>query len=729
MSVFYSGQDRIFHLHTAHTSYQMMVDELGYLFHLYYGPRTEQSHTDVLVYEDRGFSGNPAEKRTERVYSLNTLPQEYPFWGAGDYRNTAFLMEDPVTHAQGADLRFSSCRILKGKRLLKMLPSARGNASDSGIDTLEIVLRDAVSGVEAVLYYSVYEAEDMITKSLVIRNTGSGTALIRRAATHCLDLTEDNWDLIHFWGRHTMERQPERTPVEHASLSIGSRRGTSSHQHNPGVILAEHSAGECAGRVYGNLLSYSGGFLCEAQKDPYGQTRLLLGISDHQFAWPLAPGEELELPECILSYAEGGFRELTHRYHDFLRKYVIRDPYEGRQRPVLINSWEAAYFDFNADTIAGLAKEAKKLGLDMVVMDDGWFGERSDDNRGLGDWQVNEKKLGCSLGELIRKVNAEGMEFGIWIEPEMINTDSELYREHPDWVMQIPGRQPVFARNQLVLDFSRAEVRNYIFDSICRVLDQGPVSYVKWDMNRSIYEVYSAENAAGTVLYRFVLGIYEFLQRLTCRYPELLIEGCSGGGGRFDAGMLSYTPQIWCSDNTDAADRVKIQYGTSFFYPVSTVGAHVSACPNHQTGRTVPLKTRSIVAMAGTYGFELDPAKLAEEEKEFLREELRVFRSLSSLIATGDYYRLSDPLKEDYAVWAIASKDKKTYLLSAVLLEGGPGTELTIFPEGLDANYSYQSSENGTIEVGAKLLEKGIKLRFDEGRYDSVRVILTAAEL
>ena len=732
MSVIYDADHGLFTLKTRDTDYQMKVDELGYLLHLYYGSRTDQPMDYLLTFLDRGFSGNPAEKHLDKTYSLDTLPQEYPFKGTGDYRGIAFKMEN-ADGAVSCDLRYKGHEIRDGKYCLKRLPSARGERpdpagkADGNVTTLSVTLTDALSGVEVELLYGVYEAENVITRAAVIRNRGTGRVVIRRALSCCLDCLSGSYELVHFHGRHTLEMQKERTPVGHAALSIGSRRGTSSHQHNPAVILADREASEESGAVTGCLLSFSGSFLCEAEKDQFEQTRLLMGMNDEQLAYPLMPGEELEAPECVLSFTKQGFRELSLTYHDFLRAYVIRDPYAGKPRPVLINSWEAAYFDFDGDTIVHLADEAADLGLDMVVMDDGWFGLRNDDLRALGDWKPNEKKLGCSLSELIRRVEEKGVKFGIWIEPEMVNEDSDLYRAHPDWVLKVPGKPPVYARNQLVLDFSRKEVRDSIFQSIAEVLDQGNVSYVKWDMNRSVADVYSLEHVPGKVRYEYVAGVYEFLKKLNERYPDLLIEGCSGGGGRFDAGMLHYEPQIWGSDNSDAVDRCLIQYGLSYFYPASTVGAHVSAVPNHQTGRITPLQTRGITAMAGTFGYELDPAKLSEDEKADIREQIRHYRRFEPLVREGAFYRLSDPYRDGISAWGFVSPDKHTVLLNYVCLENHGNMDVKyVRAAGLDPAAWYVSETDGRRFSGAALMEAGLPVPPQLKDYAAGQILLRA---
>ena len=426
-----------------------------------------------------------------------------------------------------------------------------------------------------------------------------------------------------------------------------------------------------------------------------------------------------------MCFSENGFSDLSLKYHDCIRNHICRGKYKNKERPVLLNSWEASYFNFNGDTIINLAKEAADLGIRLVVMDDGWFGKRDNDNSGLGDWNVNEDKLGCTLGELVTQVNKQNVKFGIWIEPEMVSEDSMLYKKHPDFVLQVPGRAPIRSRNQLVLDFSREEVRKVIFNQICSVLDQADIEYIKWDMNRNLSELYSSQSFPGCVAYNYMLGVYDFLEKLITRYPDTLVEGCCGGGGRFDAGMLYYTPQIWCSDNTDAIDRLRIQYGTSFFYPACTAGSHVSAVPNHQTGRVASLNTRGIVAMSGVFGYELDPAKLSEAEKEETRQQVKRYKKYAGLIQNGDYYRLSDPFKDIYTAWENISKDKTQVLLSIVINEiHGNMPVYYVKLKGLEKYAVYKDEENGAYYQGAALMEAGLPVKCSLGEYNSYQIVL-----
>ena len=717
MAITFNETTRIFTLTTAHTTYQMQADAQGYLLHLYYGARTAGEMDYLLNYGDRGFSGNPNSAGSDRTYSLDALPQEYPSLGTGDFRNYALNIEN-ADGSQCCNPVYITHEIAAGKYTLKGLPFVR--AEENEAETLKIILEDPVTKVELHLLYGVLEKEDIITRSVIIKNAGKAPVTVKKAQSACLDFLHGDYDLIKFHGRHAMERNMERMPVSHESTRIGSRRGTSSHQYNPGVILAGKNTNEDSGSCYGMLFVYSGNFLVEAEKDQYDQTRIQMGLTDELFAYPLEAGAEFIAPEVILSYTNKGLSRLSQQYHHCIMNHICQGKYVHANRPVLINSWEAAYFDFTGDTIVELAKEAKALGIYMVVMDDGWFGKRNDDNSSLGDWYVNEEKLGGTLTKLIERVNAEGVKFGIWIEPEMVSEDSDLYREHPEWAITIPGRKPVRSRNQLVLDFSRKEVRDEIFKRICAVLDQGNVEYIKWDMNRSLADIY-----APNVTYDYVLGVYDFLEKLTNRYPDILIEGCSGGGGRFDAGMLYYTPQIWCSDNTDAINRTRIQYGTSFFYPVAAMGSHVSAVPNHQTGRVTSMHTRGVAAMSGTFGYELNPALLNAKEKAEIRAQLAQYREYQELIREGDYYRLSNPFQDNFAAWMVVSDDRSKALVSVIRLTAEanpPAAYVTL--KGMEEDAFYREKTTGKVYPGAALMEAGILLPAAVSEYEAYQIEL-----
>lgn len=523
-----------------------------------------------------------------------------------------------------------------------------------------------------------------------------------------------------------MERMKERLPLHHGVQSIESKRGMSSHQHNPFVILCDKMTSEKHGACYGFALAYSGNYRCEIEVDQMEQTRLVMGIHPYHFSFHLDKGDTFDTPEVIMAFSDKGLGRLSRIYHDAYRSNLIRSKYVTAPRPILVNNWEATYFNFDEEKLYNIAKEAKEIGLDMFVLDDGWFGKRDTDFSGLGDWVVNENKIKGGLPKLVSRIKALGMKFGLWIEPEMVSEDSDLYRQHPDWVLRIPQRHMTRSRHQLNLDITRKEVRDYVMKQIFNVLDSCGADYVKWDMNRSVANVYSSALPAerqGEVFHRYVLGVYEMMEQLVTRYPDLLFENCCGGGGRFDAGMLYYSPQIWCSDNTDAIDRLKIQYGTSFGYPISTMGSHVSVCPNHQTGRNTPFETRAIVAGAGTFGYELDLEHLTPEEKELAKKQILEYKEKEHLVQTGDYYRLSNPFKNhDYVIWQFVSKDKKETLVEGVQLrnEANPHIHL-VYLEGLEPKEHYKDVETGMVYTGAALMKAGIPLPVGMGDYQPIK--------
>ncbi len=714
----YDREKGLLTIHTKNSTYQMKTDKYGVLLHTYYGRRADGDMSYLFMMEDRGFSGSIYDARADRTYSLDQLPQEYPSSGTGDFRSPALIIEGK-NGAAGCDLRFDSCKIREGKYALEGLPAVYADAGEDRAQTLEIHMKDRYSKLEVVLLYGVLPELDIITRSAVIQNLNDEGIVVQRALSASLDFLTGEFDLITFHGRHGMERQLERQRVNHSAHVIGSRRGMSSHQYNPLMILADKECCEEHGSCYAMEFVYSGGFFGLSERDQYDQTRMQMGMMDEKFSYPLAKGESLILPEVILSYSGEGLTRLSQNLQDCLRLHVCRGRYRDSVRPVLLNSWEACYMNFDGEKILGLAREAASLGIDMLVLDDGWFENRNDDNGGLGDWLVDEKKLGTTLGELIRDIHEAGVRFGIWMEPEMVSEDSALYREHRDWAMRLPGREPVLGRNQLVLDLSRKEVVDYLFDRICGILDQGEVDYLKWDYNRSISDVYShGAELQGKVLYDYMLGLYSLLERLLERYPDLLIEGCSGGGGRFDAGMLYYTPQIWCSDNTDAIDRLKIQYGTSFGYPMSSIGAHVSAVPNEQNGRITALWTRGVVAMTGGFGYELDPGLLSDGEKKEIREQVALWKKHAALIMEGKYYRLSSPFDDALCAWSFVSRDQEEVILNVVCLEthcNMPGIYVRL--RGLKSGAMYSDTAGGGVYSSGALMEAGYPVPRPEGEY------------
>jgi len=702
MSIFFDEKSRLFTLETGTSSYQMQVDDNGYLKHLYYGARIGNADMSYMhINYERSFSGNPNCAYPKRVYSLDVDPQEYTGCGLSDYRVSSIgIVNADASFA--ADFHYVSHEIRDGKYSIPGLPAVYDETGESR--TLAIKMKDPVNGVAVELLYGVFEDKDVITRSARIINESDKKITLTKAYSMCLDFAYGDFDVIAFHGRHTMERMAERTHVSHHVTTIRSRRGASSHQHNPFVVLCDKDAGEYNGNCYGYMLVYSGNFSADIEKDQFDSTRIVMGIGHEGFRWNLEPAEVFDTPEVILSYSAEGLTKLSQNYHRIIRHNVCRGKYKLARRPVLLNSWEGSYFTFNEKSLLKMAEGAKDLGVELFVMDDGWFGARNDDNAGLGDWVVNENKLKGGLNDLVQKVNALGLKFGIWVEPEMVNEDSDLFRAHPDWALSIPGRGPCRGRNQLVLNMSKPEVRDYIFDSIAKVLHSANIEYVKWDVNRNIADVYNElldGDRQGEVAHRHMLGIYELLERFITEFPDILFEGCSGGGGRFDAGMMYYHPQIWCSDDTDAIPRLNIQNGTSFGYPVSTMGAHVSACPNHQTGRVTSVNTRAVVAMHGTFGYELDPAKLSENEKAQIREQINYFIRHYDLIQNGLYYRLTNIGEQYFEAWEMADQDGAEALLSVVVTNVQPNARLIhVNLKGLDPEAMY------TMEVRADVDEK-----------------------
>ena len=767
MSILFDKKSGLVRLLTSKTEYQLKIGDHGYVLHTYYGAGTYGMDMSYLIKEmDRGFSGNSYECRDRRGFSPDTLPFEYSTEGAGDFRTNAL----GIVSANGSrtcDLRYKGHRIYDGIYTIDNMPYVRSSTegeadyssikevseegSDNPESTLELILEDSVLGLEVTLIYKVFEDKDIIVRSSRITNTSSDIVTLTKASSMSVDLLHKDMDYIHFHGRHAMERQPERRRLSHDIQAVRSKRGASSHHNNPFVILCDKDATEDSGECYGFMLMYSGNHLEEIEVDQAGSIRVTAGIGSEYFNWKLGASESFQTPEVIMAYSDSGLNDLSYLYHRIIRQNVCPREFRDVKRPVLINNWEGTYFNFDEKKIMEIQDAAADLGCEMFVLDDGWFGARNDDNAGLGDWFVNTKKLPGSIKAIADHANSLNMKFGLWFEPEMVNEDSDLYRNHPDWALTDEGRKPVMGRNQLVLDMSRKEVVDYLYDKISKILDRAHVEYIKWDFNRSVANVFSRNLPAdrqGEVAHRFVLGSYDLMNRLRTNYPDVMIEGCSGGGGRFDAGIMFYSPQIWCSDNSEAIDRLKIQKGTSYGYPVSTMGAHVSACPNHQNGRVTSIGTRGIVAMSGTFGYELDPRSLSDSDKNIIRQQIKDFNRFYFLIQKGRYYRLTDDAREDYFVsWEFVSEDKSEALVSLVMVSvhGNP-----VIPhiklKGLDGDASYKvdyfksSIEEKPEEAGIKesdfvgrtftggaLMNGGFAFDPLYGVYPAVQVHLTRA--
>lgn len=711
MAIKVSENGRLFTLQTKDSSYQMFADDKNVLLHLYYGEKIGEENLSGLIFcTDMGFAGNPEEAGPNRKYSLDTLPQEIPGSGVGDFRDD--MIE--IRHADGsfaADFRFDSFEILDHSYAIPGMPALYDTEEEKG-ETLVITMTEKASDIVLKLFYGVFENENVITRAARLENHGETAIELEKMLSFSMDLMYENYEMIYFSGRHAMERTAERIPVQHAKVEIGSTRGTSSHHYNPAVILCEEGAGETHGSCIGACLVYSGNFVAAAQKDQKNQTRFQMGIHPTNFCFHLEKGEAFDTPQAILSYSGTGLTKLSQQYHEIIREHICRGAYKHAKRPILINNWEATYFDFNEEKILKIAEQAQKLGIEMLVLDDGWFGKREDDNSGLGDWFVNEKKMNGSMAQLAEKIHRMGMKFGLWFEPEMVNKDSNLYREHPDWILSTPGRHISHGRNQYILDFSRAEVVDAIYGQMEKILEDAPISYIKWDMNRCMSEVYSHTASAadqGKVMHQYILGVYRLYEKLTGRFPEILFESCASGGSRFDPGLLYYAPQAWTSDDTDAVERCKIQYGTSLVYPVSSMGSHVSAVPNHQVLRNTSLKMRADVAYFGTFGYELNPNSLTEAEREAIKKQTAFMKEHRSLIQYGTFYRLQSPFAGNEMAWMVVSEDKKEAIVGWYrFLEPINIGYRSVRLQGLDPKLPYQISDMEMALYGDELMQAGL---------------------
>lgn len=703
-----------FKLDTPNTSYIMQVMKHGHLAHTYYGAKISDIDLGYTFQQyDRSFSPNPNEAGKDRTYSLDVMLQEMPCNGTGDFRTSALSLRTQSGNT-ATQLKYKDYKIYSGKPKLKGLPSTYVE-DVSQADTLEIIMEDEISKAQVTLIYTVFNKIDVITRAVKVLNNSDKELNIERIMSSCVDFNTKDFDFIHLYGRHCGERNMERLKLRHGKQSIESKRGSSSHHHNPFFALVSHTTTEEYGDAYGFSFVYSGNFLAEIEVDQFDTTRAIMGINPTDFNWLLEANEEFTAPEVVMVYTDKGLGQMSRIYHKLYQNNLCRGKWKKIRRPILVNNWEATYFDFDSDKLMKIVKAASDLGIEMFVMDDGWFGHRDSDLSSLGDWIVNENKIGGSLNSFAKKVNDLGLKFGLWFEPEMISEDSDLYRNHPDWCLHVENRPCSRSRYQLVLDFSRQDVRDYIYESIKNVLSSANIEYVKWDMNRNITEAGSAllpSNKQKEVFHRYILGVYDMLEKLVTDFPDLLLEGCSGGGGRFDPGMLYYSPQIWLSDDTDAIERLKIQTGSSLVYPISSMGTHVSVCPNEETKRNTPLETRAIVAMAGTFGYELDLNKLTNEEKELVKQQINTFKKYYNLISYGDYYRIINVFENnDMSAWAFVSEDKTEILVNFVQINvhaNAPLVRLKI--TGADSNKKYIEEKTGIVYSGDTLIHSGMIL-------------------
>lgn len=729
----FSDNMTIFTINAKDTTYALARLEDGHIAHIYYGKHIEDDDISYLL----KLGENPfTEKVNKRDMGtiMDSYLFEYPCHGIGDYREPCIMINDEYGMSS-LDLKYVSHKIYKGKPdivqpgLVK-LPSTFANEAEA--DTLEITLKDNRTGLEAVLIYTAFNDLDVITRSVKLKNTGDNKISIRRILSACVDFDNADYDFITLNGSWARERIIERSPLHHGKQGVDSVKGESSHQNNPFAALVSHNANEDMGEAFGFNFVYSGNFFLQAEVTQHKKTRFVMGINHFDFSWLLEKGEEFAAPEVVMVYSDSGIGKMSRTFHDLYRNHLIRGEYAHKRRPVLINNWEATYFNFDTDKLIAIAKEAAKSGIEMLVMDDGWFGHRESDNSSLGDWFVNENKIKGGLKYLVDEVNKLGLKFGIWFEPEMISPDSELYKLHPEWAIQVKGMPMTQSRAQYVLDYSNKEVRDYIYSLIRKILDSANIEYIKWDMNRQLTEVGSTSLPAERqreLWHRYVLGVYDVMNRLTTDYPHLLLENCSGGGARFDAGMLYYSPQIWTSDDTDAYERLKIQHGTSICYPPSAMGAHVSDCPNHTVGRNTPFNTRGNVAMVGTFGYELDITKISESDRSQIPSQVQQFKKCNPLVLNGDQYRIGNIFEDNtWDAWLFVSKDKTVAAFTYVQALARPNyPSRRIKLKGLDENKKYKISKTGEIHTGNVLMNAGIDINL-YGDFASEVIYFESAE-
>ncbi|MDN4080441.1 alpha-galactosidase [Paenibacillus polymyxa] len=714
MGIIVQEQPGLFHLQSSGMSYIIQIVD-GFPVHVYWGDRLKHREpmADLLLH-------------TPATAGLDRLPQEYPQYGSGDFRTPAYQVElEDGTRI--TELKYDGYRIIKGKPSLPGLPAVY-TENEAEADTLELELKDAFSGLKVVLLYTVFADRNVIARSARLSNAGEQNLRLLRALSASVDFAgKSDLEFMYLSGAWAREGNITRKPILQGETRIDSKRGMSSHQLNPFTALVTQETTESQGEAFGFSLVYSGGFEAGAELDSFGSTRFSIGVNSFDFSWLLNPGESFQTPEAVMVYSGQGLGEMSRTYHRLYRTRLCRGTYRDEERPILVNNWEATYFDFNADKLVSIAKEGAELGIELFVLDDGWFGKRDSDNSSLGDWYEDRRKLPDGLADVAKRINQLGLKFGLWFEPEMISPDSELYRKHPDWCLHVPGRRRSEARWQLVLDYTRKEVRDYIYDSLAAIFSSAPVSYVKWDMNRCLTEIGSADlppERQSETAHRYVLGLYELLERVTTEFPHILFESCSSGGGRFDPGMLYYMPQVWTSDNTDAVERLKIQYGTSLVYPVSAIGAHVSAVPNHQVGRITPLDFRGDVAMSGNFGYELDLTKFTDEEKETVKRQVTAYKQIRGLVQKGDLYRLKSPFENNESAWMFVSEDQEdaiVYYFQVMAVPNAPWRALRLDGLNPELEYEVQSGNSGekSIHGGDRLMKLGLPLVYRQKDYES----------
>lgn len=729
MPVIYHEASKEFHIYNKQISYIIEIMENGQLENLYYGKRLKDRASFHYLHEEGARPLGALAGEPPSVLCLQYIRQEYPSYGIGDYRYGACTIEQE-NGSRITKFEYATHAIYSGKKKIEPLPATYVESKNEAT-SIEFTLYDKVMDTKLILTYTIYEEMPVITRHAKYIHKGSETIILQNAMSGCVDLPDADYEMIHLSGAWARERAVKVRQLEQGIQSIYSMRGASSAEHNPFLALKRKNTTEESGEVYGFSLVYSGSFLGQVEVCSHDTTRVMMGIHPDTFKWPLKKGESFQTPEMVMVYSDAGMNGMSQAYHQLYRTRLARGYWRDRERPVLLNNWEATYMDFNEEDILKIASKAKEVGVELFVLDDGWFGKRNDDHRSLGDWYVNKEKLPHGISGLSRSVEELGMKFGLWIEPEMVNKDSDLYRAHPDWILSAPERFESPSRQQYVLDFSRKEVVDHIFEMLDEVIGESKISYIKWDMNRYITECYSHASAAreqGQVMHKHILGVYDLYTRLTQKYPEILFESCASGGARFDPGMLYFAPQTWCSDDTDASERLKIQYGTSMVYPVSSMGAHVSAVPNHQLNRITPLGTRANVAFFGAFGYELDLNKLTEEEQEEVKNQIDYYKQNRKLIHQGIFYRIKSPFESGDTAWLVVSRDRSEAIAAYYqqlnkVNAGGIRFKLT----GLDEDTLYEVSGFGRQEkyYGSELMYAGIpidrkELCHDAGDFASV---------
>lgn len=708
--------DNKFHIYNDEMSYVIEVSKQHDLLNLYYGARIDTESVSAPQTIQSGFCCCADDVN----YSLSAHAQEYPSSGASDFRSPAYEIEtDKGLHTP--ELKYKSYEIINGKPRTEGLPSVYTEDGKEA-QTLIITAADEVHGIVVKLYYTVFETLNVICRHSEIINASNPYMYLTNAQSVSLDFPAGEYEYIHLAGSYARERHIDRNTVHKGSQGFESRRGASGHTENPFLMFFDKGSNEDYGNVYGISLVYSGNHRFIMEREMFETVRVQAGINPFNFRFQLSKDETFVTPEAVMVYSPNGFAKMSHTFHKLYRTRLCRGKWRDKARPILINNWEGTYFDFTREKLLAIADAASKIGIELFVLDDGWFGKRDNDDCSLGDWYENKEKLGGTLSELADEMNKRGLKFGLWFEPEMISPDSDLYRAHPDWAINVPNVKPHLGRQQLILDYTRKEVRDYIIERMIEILGGANIEYVKWDMNRNMSDVYSLNlpsECQGEFYHRYILGLYDVLERITAAFPDVLFEGCSGGGGRNDPGMLYYMPQNWASDNTDATERLYIQYGGSMVYPASTVGSHVSAIPNHQTGRKSSLSMRGTVAMNGAFGYELDLSKLDETELEEMKRQVAFYKRNRELVMTGDFYRLLSPFTTRYSAWMYVSEDKSRALVYYVVRKARVFNE-TIYLKlkGLNENARY--SAGGEIRSGRTLMNYGILLDTPERDGDNM---------